>query len=110
MNLYKDKLYIIGSLSQEEVIKSIADYYIGTGRYRVRYVKKEPQKSFKSLVQKCFLNVIWADRVIAVPKSDGTYGKGVTYEIVFAELSGKRVDKLTTVWLDCFGRSENKDD
>ena len=27
MNLYKDKLYIIGSLSQEEVIKSTADYY-----------------------------------------------------------------------------------
>lgn len=39
-NEYKDKLYIIGSLSQEEAIKSIADYYIGTERYRVRYVKR----------------------------------------------------------------------
>lgn len=109
-NEYKDKLYIIGSLSQEEAIKSIADYYIGTERYRVRYVKKEPQKSLKSIIQKCFLNIVWADRVIAVPKSDGTYGEGVTYEIVFAKLIGKRVDEPTTVWLDCFGRGENKDD
>ena len=40
---YKDKIYIIGSLSQKETIKSTADYYIGTGRYRVRYVKEEPE-------------------------------------------------------------------
>ena len=32
---YKDKIYIIGSLSQKETIKSTADYYVNTGRYRV---------------------------------------------------------------------------
>lgn len=41
---YKDKIYIIGSISQADRIKSTADYYIKTGRYRVRYVKEEPEK------------------------------------------------------------------
>lgn len=95
-NEYKDKLYIIGSLSQEEVIKSTADYYIGTGRYRVRYVKREPRKSLEALIRKCFLNIIWADRVMVIPKHDGTLGNGVTYEMVFAKLIGKRVDRFLT--------------
>lgn len=96
MSDYKDKIYIIGSLSQKEKIKSTAEYYISTGRYRVRYVKEEPEKSFKTLVRDCFLNIIWADRIYVVPKSDGSLGSGVTYEIVFAELMGKYVDIFMT--------------
>ena len=93
---YKDKIYIIGSLSQKETIKSTADYYIGTGRYRVRYVKEEPEKSFKTLVKDYFLNILWADRVYVIPKPDGTLGNGVTYEVTFAELIGKRVEVFMT--------------
>lgn len=93
---YKDKIYIIGSLSQKETIKSTADYYIGTGRYRVRYVKEEPEKSLKTLVKDCFKNIIWADRVYVIPKPDGTLGNGVTYEVAFAELIGKRVEIFMT--------------
>lgn len=101
---YKDKIYIIGSLSQKETIKSTADYYIGTGRYRVRYVKEEPEKSFKTLVKDCFLNILCADRVYVIPKPDGTLGNGVTYEVTFAELIGKRVEvfmtqsKIESIW------------
>lgn len=101
---YKDKIYIIGSLSQKEKIKSTADYYIETGRYRVRYVKEEPEKSFKKLVKDCFLNILWADRVYVIPKPDGTLGDGVTYEVTFAELIGKRVEifmtqsKIESIW------------
>ena len=101
---YKDKIYIIGSLSQKETIKSTADYYTGTGRYRVRYVKEEQEKSFKTLVKDYFLNILWADRVYVIPKPDGTLGNGVTYEVTFAELIGKRVEvfmtksKIESIW------------
>lgn len=94
MEEYKDKIYIIGSVAQADEIKSWADYYIGTGRYRVRYVKKEPEKSLKDLVDECFLNIIWADRVIVIPKPDGTVGQGVTYEMAFAKFLGKRVSQF----------------
>lgn len=101
---YKDKIYIIGSLSQKETIKSTADYYMNTGRYRVRYVKEEAERSFKGLVKDCFLNILWADRIYVIPKSDGTLGDGVTYEVTFAELIGKRVEifmtksKIESMW------------
>ena len=90
-NTYKDKIYIIGSISQADRIKSAADYYIKTGRYRVRYIKEEPEKSLKTHVR-----IIWADRVYVIPKPDGTLGDGVTYEVVFAELIGKRVEIFMT--------------
>lgn len=54
-DIYKDKIYIIGSLQQKETIKSTADYYIETRCYRVRYVKEEPEKSFKRLFSKYFM-------------------------------------------------------
>lgn len=93
-DIYKYNIYIIGSLQQKEAIKSAADHYIGTGHYIVRYVKEEPEKSFKTLVKECFLNILWADRVYVIPKPDGTLGNGVTYEVTFAELVGKRVEIL----------------
>lgn len=95
-SFYKDKLYIIGSISQKEQIKNTAQYYIETGRYKVRYVKEEPNVSFPALIYRCFLNILWADRIYAIPKPDGTLGTGVTYEMVFAKLLGKWVDKFFT--------------
>ncbi len=89
---HKDKIYIIGSISQKDTIKHFADYYIGTGRYEVRFVKEEPETSFASLVERCFSNILWADRVYVIPKPDGTFGRGVTYEVAFAKVMQKRVD------------------
>lgn len=89
---YKDKIYIIGSISQKDKIKSFADYYIGTGRYEVRFVKEEPETPFNVLVGHCFSNILWADRVYVIPKPDGTLGRGVTYEVAFAKVMQKHVD------------------
>lgn len=89
---YKDKIYIIGSISCADKIKSWADYYTSTGRYRVRYVKPEKNKSLSDCMRNCLLNIIWSDRVYIVPKPDGTLGESVTYEKVFATLIGKRVE------------------
>lgn len=101
-DFYKDKLYIIGSISQKEQIKKTAQYYINTGRYKVRYVKEEPNVSLPILIYKCFLNIIWADRIYAIPKPDGSLGTGVTYEMVFAKILGKWVDRfLTEEEFDC---------
>lgn len=93
-NEYQDKIYIIGSThSSAEDIKKTADYYISTGRYRVKYVKPS-SKPIETLILECFENIIWADRVYIVPKPDGSIGNGVTYEKVFAKIIGKRVEEV----------------
>lgn len=93
-NEYQDKIYIIGSVhSNAEDIKKTADYYISTGRYRVRYVKPS-SRPIEALVLECFKNIIWSDRVYIVPKPDRTLGNGVTYEKVFAKIIGKRVEEV----------------
>jgi len=96
LSAYRDKIYIIGSLSQADKIESTAKYYIGTGRYDVRYVKPEPEKNLMTLIEKCFKNILWSDRVYVVPKSDGTFGDGVSYEIAFAKMIGKIVEVFCT--------------
>lgn len=95
-DFYKDKLYIIGSISQKEQILNTAKYYIETGRYRVRYVKEEPNVSLAILIYRCFKNILWADRIYAIPKPDGTLGNGVRYEMIFAQFLGKWVDRFFT--------------
>lgn len=92
----KTKIYIIGSLSQADRIGSTANYYIGKGDYEVRYVKPEPEASLMDLIEKCFRNILWSDRVYVIPKPNGTFGDGVSYEIVFAKMMGKRVDIFCT--------------
>lgn len=96
MDTYKDKIYIIGSLSQADRIESTAKYYIETGRYDVRYVKPEPEKPLMTLIQKCFKNILWSDRVYVIPKPDGSFGDGVSYEVAFAKMMGKRVEVFCT--------------
>lgn len=89
---FKYKLYIIGSISMEEKIEKIAQLYADTGDYDVRYVKDEPNRPLKELIEQCFSNIRWADRVLIVPKEDGSIGDGVTYEMAFADFVGKRYD------------------
>lgn len=91
-----DKIYIIGSISQADTIESTANYYKSTGRYDVRYVKREPNQSLIELIEKCFNNILWADRIYVIPKPDGTLGNGVSYEIVFAKMANKIVEVFHT--------------
>lgn len=87
------KLYVIGSLTREEKIKEIADYYESLG-HEVKYVKKQPETTFSELVEDCFDNIEWADQLIVIPKIDGSIGHGVTYEIAFARRIGTGVTTL----------------
>lgn len=77
------RLFIIGSLSQENEIFNMYKK-IDKEKHDVRYVKKQPEKSFQALVHEAYANIEWADIVIVLCKPDGSIGKGTTYEIEFA--------------------------
>lgn len=88
-------VYIIGSVSQEDEIKQIAEYFKKNEGFSVIYVKSQPDKSIESLIFDCYKNISESDLVVAVPKKNGTFGIGVTYEIMFAKFIGKEVMKVS---------------
>lgn len=87
------KIFIIGSLSCEDRIKTAADFFFQLG-YDVEYVKRQPEKTFEILVEETFNSIFTADIIIAVTKEDGTFGQGTTYEIMFAKFLEKIVIAL----------------
>ncbi len=88
------KIFVIGSLSVEDSIKSVADLYSTLGA-DVKYVKKQPDKSLEYLIKEAFERISEADMIVAVPKPDGTFGEGTTYELAFAKHLGKITWKYT---------------
>lgn len=83
------QIYIIGSMSQSTQICKLARK-IKKKNIEVRYAKLS-LLSFKQTVKECFKNIIWCNELIVVPKLDGTIGKGVTYELCFAEYLNKQI-------------------
>lgn len=87
-------IYIIGSLSQANQIKKVADSIKDVD---VRYVQPEPAKTFSECVSTCFDNIEWADSIYAVLKPDGTVGQGVTYELEYAKRLNKEIQYISEV-------------
>ena len=87
-------IYIIGSLSQANQIKKVADSIKDAD---VRYVQPEPDKTFNECVSTCFDNIEWADSIYAVLKPDGTIGQGVTYELEYAKRLNKEIQYISEV-------------
>lgn len=87
-------IYIIGSLSQANQIKKVADSIKDAD---VRYVHPEPDKTFNECVSTCFDNIEWADNIYAVLKPDGTIGQGVTYELEYAKRLNKEIQCISEV-------------
>lgn len=87
-------IYIIGSLSQANQIKKVADSIKDAD---VRYVQPEPAKTFSECVSTCFDNIEWADSIYAVLKPDGTIGQGVTYELEYAKRLNKEIQYISEV-------------
>ena len=88
------KIYIIGSISQADEIKRVADKYTKFGN-DVRYVKSE-DKDLAELIHLCFLTIeTWADVVVVVPKSymgsPLNIGSGTLYEMEFAARLNKPI-------------------
>ena len=88
------KVIIISSLSQENEIKKVSDYYKKLG-YIVDYPTKRSDKEFSRIVEDYLYRISIADIVVAITKSDGTFGTGVTYELAFARYLNKRIVIIT---------------
>ena len=86
---YMNRIYIIGSLSQSIQICEVAQK-LKKKNNEIRYVKLN-ELSFKQNVENCFINIMWCNELIIIPKLDGTIGKGVTYEVCFAEYLNKQI-------------------
>lgn len=84
-----NRIYIIGSLSQSLQICEVAQK-LKKKSNEIRYVKLN-DVSFKQNVENCFKNIMWCNNLIVIPKLDGTIGKGVTYELCFAEFLNKQI-------------------
>lgn len=84
-------IYIIGTLSREDVIEEVALYYLRLG-YSVSMVKKQPNESKEKLIIQCFKNIENSTRIVAVPRQDGTLGEGTQYEVAYAKFLEKKVD------------------
>lgn len=87
-------IYIIGSLSQANQIKKVADSIKDAD---VRYVYPESDKTFNECVSTCFDNIEWADSIYAVLKPDGTIGQGITYELEYAKRLNKEIQYISEV-------------
>ena len=65
------KVFVIGSLSQEEKIREYAKKLsCKIGNENVRYVKSEPDKDFDHLIIKAYKNIDWADVIIVIDQLD----------------------------------------
>lgn len=87
-----DKVVIIASLSQEDDINDVKDYYLSLG-YLVDYPKAQfNNKSFREIVEDYFYRISLADKVVAITKDDGSFGEGSTYELAFAKFLNKPIE------------------
>lgn len=88
------RVFVIGSLSCADRIKSIAEYFSDELGDEVEYVKKQSQKTSETLVEETFDSISKADRIVAVRKDDGSFGEGTIYELAFAKFLGKQITKF----------------
>ena len=86
-----NNVVIIASLSQEEDIKDVKDYYLSLG-YLVDYPTPQFNKSFHEIVEDYFYRISLADKVVAITKDDGSFGEGSTYELAFAKFLNKPIE------------------
>lgn len=82
-------VFVIGSLKQQEDIERIAAGYKKTYK-NVLFVSADPSKSIAEHIKECFDRIESADVVVAVKKTNNTFGEGVTYELEYA----KRLNKI----------------
>lgn len=88
-------LYVIGSLSRANDIKTYARWRALVTGDQVKYVKPQPDKPIEELISQCFDNIEKADVIEVFRKKDGTIGTGTLYEMQYAYRIGKTVEILS---------------
>ena len=89
-----NRIYIIGSVHDvhtASVMRSLVSYHKSIGNEVVCVKPEVDKKTMEELIMECYNNIDNADIIIAVSKSDGDYGVGTTYELLYAKHIGKTV-------------------
>ena len=84
------RIFIIGSLSQVNELKEIAD--VLRKDFDVTYVHPRPNDTIDVIIHDAFDEIEKCNHVVALRKPDKSFGRGTLYEIEFA----KRIHKPIT--------------
>lgn len=82
-------------MSRYEYIKDLASRFEKSSVERgvelwVKYPTPiDANTKFGEAVRQCFDNIEWADKIVIIPKLDGTFGEGTTYEMEYVKRLGK---------------------
>lgn len=87
----KKTITILGSLTQDKELESIAKSIADKYNVSVYYQTKEPDKDINDLITSCYYAISVSDFIYAHRKHDGEYGTGVTYEIGYARYTNKKI-------------------
>lgn len=104
-------VYIIGSMSRFEYIRDLADRFTKSAAEQgVELLIKYPtpidaNTKFGEAVSRCFDNIEEADKIVIIPKLDGTFGEGTTYEMEYV----KRLGKDFIIFDECYVMKESKE-
>lgn len=85
------KICILASLSQQSAIKEAVEHYKSEG-WLVDYPIEQHNKTLFEIDFDYICRIAAADKVVAIPKYDGSFGESVTYEMAVAKYLGKPVE------------------
>lgn len=86
-----NKICILGSLSQQSAIEEAVEHYKSHG-WLVDYPIEQRDKTLFEIDFDYICRIAAADKVVAIPKYDGSFGESVTYEMAVAKYLGKPVE------------------
>ncbi len=78
-------------MSQQSDIEKAVDHYNKLYGTLVDYPMEQPNKTLLEIDIDYMYRIASADKIVAVPKPDGSFGESVTYEMAFAKFLGKDV-------------------
>ncbi len=85
------KICILASLSQQSAIEEAVEHYKSHG-FLVDYPIEQRDKTLFEIDFDYICRIAAADKVVAIPKYDGSFGESVTYEMAVAKYLGKPVE------------------
>ena len=86
----KQKLFVIGSLSQMKDIEYAAQKYRKQG-YTVKHVRPMPDMPFDTILDRTIRTIYKSDVIAVVKKPSGSVGTGTAYELAMAKFFKKEI-------------------
>lgn len=90
-----NRICILASLSQQLEIEEAVEHY-KTPNCIIDYPVKQDNKTLFEIYHDYIFRIALADKIVAIPKNDGTFGESVTYELAIATYLNKPIETFVT--------------